>query len=319
MTFWQDKRVVVTGGAGFLGSFIVRALRDRGCADVFVPRSRDYDLRSEPAVVRMFEDSRPDLVIHAAASVGGIGANVANPGKFFYDNALMGLHVVEIARRAALPKLVLLGTACSYPKALEWIREEDLWNGYPEETNAPYGLAKKMHLAQAQAYRQQYGLNAIYIIPANLYGPGESFDPDNSHVTAALVRKFTDAKRRGEETVVLWGDGSPTRDFLYVGDAAEGILQAAESYDGAEPVNLGTGRETSIKALAERVAALTGFEGKVVWDASKPNGQPRRLVDASRAERLFGFKPSASMEEGLQREIEWYVQRSQPGESAVRG
>jgi GDP-L-fucose synthase len=310
MSFWSQCRVVVTGGNGFLGSFIVEALRRKGCDDIFVPRSRDYDLRKEDAVERMFQDAQPDLVIHAAGSVGGIGANSANPGKFFYDNAMMGMHIIEVARRAGLQKLVLVGTVCSYPKQLEWIREEDLWSGYPEETNGPYGMSKKMHLVQAQAYRQQYGLNAIYLILANLYGPGEAFDPEDSHVTAALVRKFLDARSQGDTTVELWGDGSPTRDFLYVEDAAEGILQAAESYDGSEPVNLGTGQETSIKMLAETIVKLTGFRGELSWDISKPNGQPRRLVDATRASRLFGFHPRTDLEEGLRRELDWYTEKA---------
>ena len=293
-----------------MGGFIVEALRSRGCDEIFVPRSRDYDLRKEEDVTRMFQDAQPDLVIHAAGSVGGIGANSANPGKFFYDNAMMGMHIIEVARRVGLQKLVLIGTVCSYPKQLEWIREEDLWSGYPEETNGPYGMSKKMHLVQAQAYRQQYGLNAIYLILANLYGPGESFDPGDSHVTAALVRKFLDARSKGDAAVELWGDGSPTRDFLYVEDAAEGILQAAESYDASEPVNLGTGQETSIRTLAETIAKLTGFQGQLAWDVSKPNGQPRRLVDATRASRLFGFHPRTDLKEGLRRELDWYTERA---------
>ncbi len=303
--FWENKRVTVTGGTGFLGSFLVKKLREIGCKEVFVPRSRDYDLRREEHVIRLFESAQPDLVIHAAASVGGIGANLTNPGKFFYDNAIMGVHMIEVARRFTLQKLVLLGTVCSYPKHATVFREEEFWNGYPELTNAPYGLAKKMLLVQAQAYRRQYGLNAIYLVLANLYGPGENFDSENSHVTAAIIRKCLEPKARGEDKIFLWGDGSPTRDFLYVEDAAEGILLAAEHYDGAEPVNLGTGQETSIRVLAEMIARLSGFSGQIVWDTTKPSGQPRRIVDKTKATEFFGFRARTPLEEGLRREVRW--------------
>ncbi len=302
---WTGKRVVVTGGAGFLGSHIVKALRERGCDHLVIPRSYEYDLRHEDHVTRLFSVAQPDLVIHAAGSVGGIGANMANPGKFFYDNGIMGLHMIEGARRVGLKKLVLIGTVCSYPKHASAFKEDEFWNGYPEEVNAAYGLAKKMLLVQAQAYRQQYGLNTIYLILANLYGPGERLDPENSHVTTAIIRKCLDAAQRRADRIVLWGDGSPTRDFLYVADAAEGIVLATERYNGAEPVNLGTGVETSIRTLAELVARLTNLSVPITWDTTKPNGQPRRIVDATRAKKTFGFQPRTSLEEGLRREIAW--------------
>jgi GDP-L-fucose synthase len=307
MGFWNGKRVVVTGGAGFLGGFIVKKLTERGCDTPLVPRSKEYDLRREDQVLRLFQTAQPDLVIHAAGSVGGIEANRRNPGKFFYDNAIMGLNVIEVARRLDLEKLVLVGTVCSYPNDATVFLEDEFWDGYPEETNAPYGLAKKMLLVQAQAYRNQYGLNAIYPVLANLYGPGESLHPDDSHVTAAIIRKCLEAKARGEDEIVLWGDGSPTRDFLYVEDAAEGILLASELYEGPEPVNLGAGAETPIRTLAETIARLTSFSGRIVWDTTRPNGQPRRIVDSTRANRLFGFQASTLLEEGLSREIEWVV------------
>ena len=307
MSFWSEKRVVVTGGAGFLGSFVVEKLRERGCREVFVPRSRDYDLREKEAVVRLYEETRPDLVIHLAAVVGGIGANRAHPGSFFYDNLIMGAQLMEYARRYHIPKFVAIGTICAYPKFTPVpFREADLWNGYPEETNAPYGLAKKMLLVQAQAYRQEYGYNAVYLLPVNLYGPKDNFDLETSHVIPALIRKCLEAKQRGVAEVVVWGDGSPTREFLYVEDAAEGILLAAERYDDPEPVNLGSGMEISIRDLAEKIRGLTGFEGQIRWDTSKPNGQPRRCLDVTRARDRFGFTARTFLEEGLRRTIQWF-------------
>jgi GDP-L-fucose synthase len=300
---WADRRVVVTGGSGFLGSYVVEALRARGCRDPFVPRSRDYDLVQPAAISRLLDEARPDLVIHLAARVGGIGANRDNPGSFFHDNLVMGVHLVEAARQRGVPKVVLLGTVCAYPKLAPLpFREEDLWEGYPEETNAPYGVAKKAVLVGGQAYREQYGLNAVFLLPANLYGPGDNFDLESSHVIPALIRKMVE----GTGEVVLWGDGSPSREFLYVDDCVEGFVLAAERYDGAEPVNLGTGVETSIRELAETIADVTGFEGEIVWDTSMPNGQPRRSLDASRARELFGFEARVPLRDGLARTVAWY-------------
>ena len=311
MSFWQSQRVIVTGGAGFLGSRVVARLAGRGCREVIVPRSRQYDLRREEDVVRLCGESRADMVIHLAAAVGGIGANQASPGSFFYDNLMMGVQLMEQARRFGIAKFVAVGTICAYPANTPVpFAEEDLWNGYPEETNAPYGLAKKMLLVQAQAYRQEYGTNAVYLLPTNLYGPGDNFDLASSHVIPAMIRKITEAKDSGEDRVVFWGDGSPTREFLFVEDAAEGILLAAEKFDGPEPVNLGSGREISIAALARLLCEITGYRGEVVWDTSRPNGQLRRRVDTSRAARAFGFSASVDLEEGLRRTIDWY--RSQP-------
>ncbi len=308
MGFWSGKRVLVTGGAGFLGSFVVEELQGRGCQEIFVPRSKEYDLVEMKAVRRLYRDARPDLVIHLAAKVGGIGANQANPGKFFYDNLMMGAQLMEAGRQVGVEKFIAIGTICAYPKFTPVpFREEELWNGYPEETNAPYGLAKKMLLVQAQAYRQQYGYHAIYLLPVNLYGPWDNFDAETSHVIPALIRKCIEAKQRGEDHIVAWGDGSPTREFLYVEDAAEGILLAAELYDKSDPVNLGSAFEISIKDLVEMVARLSGFEGKIVWDTSKPNGQPRRKLDITRAEREFKFRAKTPFEEGLRRTIGWYV------------
>ena len=307
MAFWTGKRVTVTGGAGFLGSFVVKELRERGCTDIFVPRSKDYDLVEVEAVKQLYQDARPDIVIHLAARVGGIGANRANPGKFFYDSLLMGAQVMEHARHAGVENFVGVGTICSYPKFTPVpFREDDLWNGYPEETNAPYGLAKKMLLVQGQAYRQQYGFDAIHLLPVNLYGPGDNFDPETSHVIPALIRKCLEAAERGNPEIVCWGDGSPTREFLYVEDCAEAIVLATERYHRDEPVNIGTGFEISIKKLVGLIAEFTGFQGRIVWDTSKPNGQPRRCLDASRAWRLFGFRAKTNFLEGLRRTIEWY-------------
>lgn len=317
---WSDKRVVVTGGSGFLGSFVVRALRARGCRDVFIPRRADYDLRDRDAILRLYKDARPEIVIHLAAVVGGIGANRANPGRFFYDNAIMGIELMEYARRHEVEKFVAIGTVCAYPKfAPVPFKEDDLWNGYPEETNAPYGLAKKMMLVQAQSYREQYGFNAIFLLPVNLYGPGDNFDLETSHVIPALIRKCYEAKVNGSKEIVLWGDGTPTREFLYVEDAAEGILLATERYDGSDPVNLGTGEEISIRDLARLVAHEVGFEGAIVWDASKPNGQPRRQLDVSRARHLFGFSAAWRLRDGIPRTVEWFMSNIEKGREATSG
>src|SRR5438132_1388462 len=307
MSFWTDKRVLVTGGTGFLGSFVVDKLNQRGCRHVFVPRSKDYDLRDRDAIIRVYTDAKPQFVIHLAAVVGGIGANRANPGKFYYDNAIMGLELMEYGRQFGVEKFVALGTICAYPKFTPVpFKEEDLWNGYPEETNAPYGLAKKMLLVQAQAYRQQYGFNTIYLLPVNLYGPGDNFDPETSHVIPAIIKKCMDAVVSEAREVVLWGTGKPTREFLYVDDAAEAVVLAAERYNGADPVNVGYGSEISIKDLALLIASLTGFGGSIIWDTTKPDGQPRRSLDVSKAERLFGLRAQVSFQDGLRRTIDWY-------------
>ena len=305
--FWGGKRVAVTGGAGFLGSFVGEALRARGCPSPFVPRSRQYDLRKEADIARMLADARPDLIIHLAAVVGGIGANRDNPGRFFYDNLVMGAQLMEAARQAGVAKFVAIGTVCSYPKfAPVPFREEELWNGYPEETNAPYGLAKKMLLVQSQAYREQYGFNSIFLLPVNLYGPRDNFDPSSSHVIPALIRKCVEAAETGAPEIVVWGTGHATREFLYVADAAEAIVLAAERYDESQPVNLGTGTEISIKDLVTLIANQTGFTGRITWDTTKPDGQPRRMLDTSRAAQYFGFVAKTSFEEGLRKTINWY-------------
>ncbi len=311
---WTDQRILITGGAGFLGSHLIRALQARGVNldQITVPRSAELDLRRWENCRAAVEGQ--DVVIHLAAVVGGIGINRERPGEFFYDNLMMGTQLMEAARQAGVQKFVAIGTICAYPKFTPVpFREEDLWNGYPEETNAPYGLAKKMQLVQAQAYRQQYGFNAIYLLPVNLYGPGDNFDPRSSHVIPALIKKCADAVENGDDHVVVWGDGSPTREFLYVEDCAEGIVLATERYNGPEPVNLGSGMEISIKDLVHLIADLTGFRGEIVWDTSKPNGQPRRCLDVSRAERYFGFRARTNFEEGLKRTIAWYLDRRRKG------
>lgn len=304
------QKVVLTGGGGFLGSWVREALAARGVTRVEAPRKKDYDLVQPGAAQRLLTDTRPDLVIHLAAVVGGIGANRANPGRFFYENLMMGAQLIEEARRYGLKKLVVVGTVCAYPNRTPVpFSEDDLWNGYPEPTNAPYGVAKKALLVQAQAYRAQYGLDTIYLLPANLYGPRDNFDPAVSHVIPALIKKFVDAREAGESTVTCWGDGSPSREFLHAADAARGLVLAAERYGGADPVNLGTGREVTIADLAAQVAKACRFTGKIAWDGSQPNGQPRRRLDTSRAEKLFGFKAEVPFEQGLADTVRWYEER----------
>ncbi|MEJ5202996.1 MAG: GDP-L-fucose synthase [Anaerolineales bacterium] len=305
--FWTKHRVCVTGGAGFLGSFVVEKLKQRGAKDIFVPRIEEYNLVNLSDIQRMLDDSNPDIIIHLAAHVGGIGANREHPAEFFYDNLMMGVQLIHQSWLRGVKKFVAIGTVCAYPKYTPVpFKEDDLWNGYPEETNAPYGLAKKMLLVQSQAYRQQYGFNSIFLLPVNMYGPRDNFDLASSHVIPALIRKFIEAQDAGRDEVEIWGDGSPTREFIYVEDAAEGILLATERYNGADPVNIGSGFEISIRDLAELIARLTGYQGKLVWDTSKPNGQPRRALDTSRAEKYFGFRAQVPFEEGLWRTIEWY-------------
>jgi len=302
------KRIVVTGGAGFLGGHTVRALQAHGCKKIVVPRRSQYDLTREAAVEQLYRDARPEIVIHLAAVVGGIGANRATPGRFAYENLVMGAMLMEHARRAGVEKFVGVGTICSYPKFTPVpFKEEDLWNGYPAETNAPYGIAKKMLLVQGQAYREQYGFNAIHLLPVNLYGPGDNFDAESSHVIPALIRKCLEARERAEPKIVCWGDGTPTREFLYVEDCAEAIVLATERYDRAEPVNIGAGFEISIKELVDLIAELTDFRGQIAWDSTKPNGQPRRCLNVERAETAFGFRARTSFEDGLRRTIERYT------------
>jgi GDP-L-fucose synthase len=302
-----DKRVLVTGGAGFLGSHVTQRLKAAGCTDVCVPRSREYDLTLRTDIDRLFDIHCPQVVIHMAARVGGIGANRANPATFFYDNAMMGIQLIEACRRYEVEKTVVLGTICAYPKftPVPFV-EEELWNGYPEETNAPYGIAKKVLLVQCQAYREQYGMNAIYLLPVNLYGPGDNFDVKSSHVIPALIRKCIDAIDARANEIVCWGDGSPTREFLYVEDCAQAIVSATEQYNDPEPINIGSGQEISIRSLSEKIAHLTGFSGRMSWDTSQPNGQPRRCLDVDRAQREFGFRARISFDEGLKRTIDWY-------------
>jgi len=307
-SYWSEKTVVVTGGAGFLGSYVVEGLRARGCGEIVVPRRATCDLRDPHAIVDLLNRTRPDMIIHLAAVVGGIGANRERPGEFFYDNLMMGVQLIEEARRAGVAKFVTVGTVCAYPKYTPVpFSEDSLWNGYPEETNAPYGIAKKALLVQQQAYRQQYGFNGIYLLPTNLYGPRDNFDPTSSHVIPALIKKCLDAVDNGDAAIECWGDGSASREFLYAPDAAEGILRAAELYDGDEPVNLGAAREITIKSLVETVARLTGFTGEICWDTTQPNGQPRRNLDTTRAERLFGFRARTGFDDGLRHTVEWYL------------
>jgi GDP-L-fucose synthase len=306
-SFWPDRRVCVTGGAGFLGSFIVEKLRERGVTQIFVPRSEEYDLVQIDHVQRLMRDARPDVVIHLAARVGGIGANREHPAEFFYENLMMGAQLLHESWLHGVEKFVAIGTVCAYPKHTPVpFSEDDLWNGYPEETNAPYGLAKKMLLVQSQAYRQQYGFNSIFLLPVNLYGPRDNFDPTSSHVIPALIRKCLEARGQCQDRIVAWGTGSPTREFLYVADAAEAIVLATERYDGSEPVNVGSGMEISIRDLTELIADLTGFTGQIVWDTTKPDGQPRRCLDTSRAEKFFGFRARTRFRDGMRVTVAWY-------------
>ena len=303
----KAKRILVTGGAGFLGNHLIGKLKERGCNNIFIPIIEKFDLRNKDDINRLYEESHPEIVIHLAAKVGGIGANMKYPGEFFYDNLIMGVQLMEYARKYSVDKFITMGTICAYPKITKVpFKEVDLWNGYPEETNAPYGLAKKMLLVQSQAYRKQYNFNAIFLLPVNLYGPGDNFNPESSHVIPAIIKKCFEAMDSGQKEIVLWGSGKPTREFLYVEDCAEAICLAAEKYDKSEPVNIGTGLEVSIKSLAKLIANLTGFKGKIIWDKAKPDGQPRRRLDTSRAQREFGFKAKTGFEEGLKRTIDWY-------------
>jgi GDP-L-fucose synthase len=305
--FWKNKKVCVTGGAGFLGSFIIEKLKERGTKEIFVPTIEEYDLVNGDDVRRMLDTSKPDIVIHLAAQVGGIGANREHPAEFVYSNAMMGFQLIHESWKRGIDKFVCLGTICAYPKFTPVpFKEENLWDGYPEETNAPYGLAKKLLLVQSQAYRQQYGFNCIYLLPVNLYGPRDNFKLDSSHVIPALIRKCVEAQDAGADSIEVWGDGSPTREFLYVEDAAEGILLATESYNGPEPVNLGSGNEIAIKDLVNTIARITGFNGQIIWDVSKPNGQPRRGLDTTRAWEYFGFRAQMSFEDGLRKTINWF-------------
>jgi GDP-L-fucose synthase len=316
MSFWTGKRVIVTGGAGFLGSFVVEGLRKRGCAEIAIPRKSDFDLREKDNVDRLFRTARPDIFIHLAAVVGGIGANRRHPGLYFYENAIMGIHAIECARIHSLEKFVCVGTVCSYPKFTPVpFREDDFWNGYPEETNAPYGLAKKMLLVQLQAYRQEYGLNGIYLTPVNLYGPRDNFDLESSHVIPGLIHKYVEAKRANAPSVTAWGTGNATREFLYVEDAAEGIIAAAETYNKPDLVNLGANQEIKIRDLSQMIAELVGYKGSTEWDASQPDGQPRRRLDTSRALKEFGWQARTPLEAGLRNTIDWFQRQS---EGAVR-
>ena len=306
-SFWERKRVLVTGGAGFLGAYVMEKLRNAGCADIYVPHKKEYNLVENEACKRIYQDSRPDIVIHLAALVGGIGANKENPGRFFYENLMMGVQLMEQGRLSGIEKFVAIGTICCYPKYTAVpFKEEDLWNGYPEETNGPYGLAKKMLLVQARAYRQQYGMNSIFLLPVNLYGPRDNFDPQSSHVIAAIMKKCFDAIRNDEKEIIIWGTGKATREFLYAEDAAEGILLASEHYDKSDPVNLGAGFEISISDLVKLIVNRTGFKGRIRWDTTKPDGQPRRMLDTSKAKKEFGFEAKISLEEGIEKTVSWY-------------
>ncbi len=306
--FFKDRRIVVTGGAGFLGSYIFEGLQKRGCKNILIPKIEDYNLVNIDDIVRMYEYMKPDIVIHLAAIVGGIGANREHPGEFFYKNLMMGVQLIEQGRLRNIEKFVAIGTVCAYPKFTPVpFKEEELWNGYPEETNAPYGLAKKMLLVQSQAYRAEYGFNSIFLLPVNLYGPGDNFDPASSHVIPALIKKCVDAIEAGDGYIECWGTGKVSREFIYAADAAEGILLATEHYNGAEAVNIGAGFEITIKELVEKIAELTGFDGEIRWDSSKPDGQPRRRLDTSRAKKYFGFEAKTSFDEGLKVTIDWYI------------
>jgi len=312
--FFRDRRIVVTGGAGFLGSYVLEGLRRRGCANILVPKIERYDLVKLEDIRRMYDDMRPDIVIHLAAVVGGIGANREHPGEFFYKNLMMGVQLIEEGRLRDIEKFVAIGTVCAYPKFTPVpFKEDDIWNGYPEETNAPYGLAKKMLLVQSQAYRAEYGFNSIFLLPVNLYGPGDNFDPGSSHVIPALIRKCVEAVESGRDYIECWGTGEASREFIYAADAAEGILLATEHYNGSEPVNIGAGFEIKIKELVGKIAALTGFKGEIGWDSSKPDGQPRRRLDVSRAKKYFGFEAKTSFDEGLKATVEWYTKKSRLG------
>lgn len=318
--FWRGKRVLVTGGAGFLGSVVVKNLEARGVSDLVIPRAREYDLTDLDIVHHLLESRQPDVVIHLAARVGGIGANRAHPADFFYDNLMMGVQLIHESYKHGVSKFVALGTVCAYPKHTPVpFHEDDLWNGYPEETNAPYGLAKKMLLVQSQAYRQQYGFNSIFLLPVNLYGPRDNFDPESSHVIPALIKKCEDGRLAGHSRIEVWGDGSATREFLYVDDAAEAILLAAERYDGADPVNIGSAVEINLKDLVHTIARLTDFAGEIVWDTSKPNGQPRRKLDTSRAHERFGFRSTTTFEDGLRQTIAWYRANHNPAPTTPSG
>jgi GDP-L-fucose synthase len=306
--FFKDRRIVVTGGAGFLGSYIIEKLRNRGCKNILVPKIEDYDLVKMDDIVRMYKDMKPDIVIHLAAVVGGIGANRMHPGEFFYKNLMMGVQLIEQGRLNNIEKFAAIGTVCAYPKFTPVpFKEDDIWNGYPEETNAPYGLAKKMLLVQSQAYRAEYGFNSTFLLPVNLYGPRDNFDPQSSHVIPALIKKCVDAIETNADHIECWGTGAASREFIYVADAAEGILLATEFFNGPEPVNIGAGFEIKIKDLVEKIVKITGFKGRIQWDASKPDGQPRRCLDTARAKKLFGFTAKTSFDDGLKATVDWYI------------